>query len=450
MCRTIQMDLFGEERTWVNGRIEMAEHTLKCLGCAKEYEDDHFRLDCDEKHEPSLLRTVYPKRTLDLQIDNPGMFKFYDWLPVERVIGSKGAPVTYKSEGLARHLGLKNLHVIFNGFWPEKGAYMETASFKELEAPSVLARVPDGHDETIVVASAGNTGRAFAHVCSQNRIPLVLVVPEGSIEDIWSPEPFSENVKLVVAAGRSDYYDAIHLAGKITQLDGFFPEGGAKNVARRDGMATTVLDAAMTIGRIPDHYFQAIGSGTGGIAAWESRLRLLEDGGYGNAKMSLHLSQNHPFVPMYDAWKNGSREIPAMDEEDAKNRIRMVKAKVLSNRKPPFGLKGGVFDVLQASGGAMYSVNNRDLDAVLELFERLEGIDICPAAGVAVSSLFQAVAGGSVRKDDCIVVNITGGGEKRVKKEYNVNYLEPFLRIYDTEIRSDTLDRKLERMMAVV
>ena len=50
MCRTIQMDLFGEERTWVNGRIEMAEHTLKCLGCAKEYEDDHFRLDCDEKH----------------------------------------------------------------------------------------------------------------------------------------------------------------------------------------------------------------------------------------------------------------------------------------------------------------------------------------------------------------------------------------------------------------
>jgi cysteate synthase len=153
---------------------------------------------------------------------------------------------------------------------------------------------------------------------------------------------------------------------------------------------------------------------------------------------------------MYDAWKNGSREIPAMDEEDAKNRIRMVKAKVLSNRKPPFGLKGGVFDVLQASGGAMYSVNNRDLDAVLELFERLEGIDICPAAGVAVSSLFQAVAGGSVRKDDCIVVNITGGGEKRVKKEYNVNYLEPFLRIYDTEIRSDTLDRKLERMMAVV
>jgi hypothetical protein len=35
-----------------------------------------------------------------------------------------------------------------------------------------------------------------------------------------------------------------------------------------------------------------------------------------------------------------------------------------------------------------------------------------------------------------------------VKKDYTVNYLEPFLRIYDNEIRGDELDRKLERMMA--
>jgi cysteate synthase len=432
----------------VGEEAEMAEHTLKCLACGKEFEDDHFRLDCDRKHEPSLLRSVYNKKKLSLHRDKPGMFKFYDFLPVSRVVESRGAPVTYKSEGLARHLDLENLYVIFNGYWPEKGATMHTASFKELEAPAVLARVPESHDRTIVVASAGNTGRAFAHVCSMNGIPLVLVVPEGSVEDIWSTEPFAENVKLVVAAGQSDYYDAIHLANKITQLEGFFPEGGAKNVARRDGMATTVLDAAIRIGRIPDHYFQAIGSGTGGIAAWESRMRLLEDGGYGDARMKLHLSQNHPFVPMTEAWRRGSRELLPMDEEEAKEQIRRVDAKVLSNRKPPYSLKGGVFEMLQASGGAMYSVTNREVETALDLFENVEGIDICPAAGVAVSSLIQAVESGAVGKRDCIVVNVTGGGEARVKKDHRVNHLEPFLRIYDTEIRSDELDRNLERMMA--
>ena len=55
-------------------------------------------------------------------------------------------------------------------------------------------------------------------------------------------------------------------------MDGFMAEGGAKNVARRDGMATTMLSATTTIGQIPDYYFQAIGSGTGAIAAWEANL----------------------------------------------------------------------------------------------------------------------------------------------------------------------------------
>ncbi len=137
-----------------------------------------------------------------------------------------------------------------------------------------------------------------------------------------------------------------------------------------------------------------------------------------------------------------------MDEEDSKEQIRQVSAKVLSNRKPPYSLKGGVFETLRESDGAMYSVTNREVTAALDLFGNLEGIDICPAAAVAVSSLLQAVTSGTVAKRDCIVVNVTGGGEGRVKKDYAVNYLEPFLRIYDNEIRSDELDRKLERMMA--
>jgi len=39
-----------------------------------------------------------------------------------------------------------------------------------------------------------------------------------------------------------------------------------------------------TIGRIPDFYFQAIGSGTGAIAAWEANLRFLADGRFGSTK----------------------------------------------------------------------------------------------------------------------------------------------------------------------
>ena len=428
----------------------MEKYILKCLLCGKEYEDDHFRLQCDEKHEASLLRSVYKNKKLTLHSDKPGMFKFYDFLPVKKTIAVKGAPVTYKSSGLAEFLGLKNLYVIFNGYWPEKNAWMNTASFKELEAPPVLARMPENIGRTIVVASAGNTGRAFANICSQNHLQLILVVPESSVKKIWSTEPFNENVKLVCAGGDSDYFDAINLAGKITQLEGFFPEGGAKNVGRRDGMATAVLDAAVTMKKIPDHYFQAIGSGTGGIAAWESCLRLREDGGYRDGKMKLHLCQNHPFTPMFDSWQDGSKDFLPLEEEEAKEKIRKVIAGVLTNRKPPYSVKGGVFDVLKASSGHMYSVKNREVTEAMRLFEAHEKIDICPAAGVAVGSLLQAVKDKKVTKDDYIALNITGGGEKRLKTENNLHYLEPMLTVTEKEIRSEHIEKKLESIFVAV
>jgi cysteate synthase len=381
--------------------------------------------------------------------DLPGMFKYTDFLPVERTIDAQGSPVTFHSSALGGHLGLDNLFVIFNGYWPERGACMTTGSFKELEAPSVLARVPENHERTIVVASAGNTGRAFAHICSANNIPLFLVIPEESVGEIWSTEPYGDSVKLVLAGGEADYFDAITLAGRIVELDGYFPEGGAANVARRDGMATTLLDAGVAAGRIPDHYFQAVGSGTGGVAAWEAALRLEEDGGYGENRMKLHLAQNYPFVPMTRAWESKSRELGPIDEQEAKDQIHHIRAKVLSNRKPPYALSGGVFDVLSASDGSMYSVTNEEIQTAMDLFERLEGIDIHPAGATALGALMQAVGSGAVKKDQLIALNITGGGEKRVKKEHEVHYLQPFFSMDARDIHATDVLRKIEELVAV-
>jgi cysteate synthase len=428
----------------------MEKYVLRCVLCGKEYDDDSFRLRCDEDHEPSLLRTEYSKKDLSLKEDLPGMFKFSDYLPVDRVLDCKGAPVTYRSEGIGAELGLRNLHIIFNGYWPEKGAFMETASFKELEAPAVLARVPEGHDRTIVVASAGNTGRAFANICSKNRIPLVLVIPEKNADQIWGTEPFSDTVKLILASGNSDYCDAITLAGKLVDLNGFFAEGGALNVARRDGMATTILDFATTVGAAPMHYFQAIGSGTGGIAAWESYLRLIDDGGYGDGSMKLHLSQNHPFVPITEAWDKGMETMPSLDPDTAKLQIKQTSAKVLTNRKPPYSVRGGVYDVLSASSGHTYSVTNEEVRNALSMFAEYEGIDINPAAGVAVGSLVQAVGRKLVGKDDLIALNITGGGELRLKREYDFHYLEPVAAYTDEEINAGPIENKLDELLASV
>lgn len=402
-------------------------YTLRTVATGRSFEDTGWVIDDEMSPKPSLVRAEYQKKQIELKPENCGIYRFSDWLPIKRTLKGSCAPVTYKSEGLARHLGLENLYITFNGYFPEIGARMNTCSFKETEAYSVCARLAADCGKVLVVASAGNTARAFAKVCSDNKIPLLLSVPADNLDALWFEAPLDPCVKLIAIQKGGDYFDAINLSNMVLASDKFLAEGGAKNIARRDGMGTTVLSATAFIGRIPDFYFQAVGSGTGAIAAWETNLRLIADGRFGSHKMKLMVSQNAPFLPMYHAWKAGSRNLLPYDDNQARLDAESINAKVLSNRKPPYSLAGGLFDALQDTGGDMFQVTNTEAEEAQKLFLETEGIDIYSASGVATHSLIQAVKEGLVEKDQVVMLNITGGGEKRFKQEREIWSLKPAL-----------------------
>ena len=400
-------------------------YTLQCVATERTFEDTGWVLEDKECQEPSLVRAIYEKKELELKGEDYGFYTFCDWLPVKRLLKGSAAPVTYRSEGLAKHLGLENLYITLNGYSPRHGANMTTGSFKETEAYSVCGRINPDEKRILVVASAGNTARAFAKVCSENNIPLLLSVPADNLSAMWFEKPINPCVKLIACEKGGDYFDAIHLSDMALKSPRFYAEGGAKNVARRDGMATTVLSAATTIGRIPDYYFQAVGSGTGAIAAWEANMRLIEDGKYGNTTMKLMVSQNAPFVPMYDAWRADSRAMLPYDADKARRDVMIIDAKVLSNRKPPYGIKGGLYDALKATNGELLVATNAQARKAAKLFEELEGVDIHPAAAVATATLIKAVQDGKVEKNATIMLNITGAGEQSFKSSHETFTLEP-------------------------
>jgi len=401
------------------------KYILKSYKTGKEFDDTGWLLDAPGEADPSLIRAIYEKKQLEVKDDSWGLYKFADWLPIGRVLEGSSAPVTFKSQGLSQHLGLENLWITFSGYWPEIGAHMKTCSFKETEAFSVCGRMNEKMDKMLVVASAGNTSRAFAEVCSENNIPLLICVPEDNLSALWFDEPLNDCVKLICSRTGGDYFDAIHLSNIIAGMDGFVAEGGAKNVARRDGMGTTMLSATTTIGRIPDYYFQAIGSGTGAIAAWEANLRLIEDGRFGSHKMKLMVSQNFPFKPIYDAWKADSRSLLHFEDHHARTQVEEICAKVLSNRKPPYPIPGGLYDAMKDAGGDVMLATNVQAAEAARLFLELEGNDIHPASAVATATLIDAVKTGMVKKDDVIMLNITGGGEEKFKNENELFYLKP-------------------------
>jgi cysteate synthase len=143
---------------------------------------------------------------------------------------------------------------------------------------------------------------------------------------------------------------------------------------------------------------------------------------------------------MYSAWQAGRREIiPEIDMKDAKKQIDETYATVLTNRAPPYSVTGGLYDALVETDGIMYAVTKEEALEAKALFEALEGIDILPPSAVAAASLLKAVEAGNVGKDDTILLNIAGGGFKRLKEDFTLFQVEPEVTVRDSDVPLEDL-----------
>ncbi|MET9700744.1 cysteate synthase [Streptomyces sp. NPDC006529] len=408
-------------------------YLLRCPVCHESRPDDGLRLDCAAAHRPGLLSTAYDRPFAPGSGSGP--FRYACWLPTAgRPLPDGAIGATYRAEALGRALGLTELWVAFSGYWPERGAALETGSFKELEAQAVLARLPE-RPPVLLVASAGNTAAAFLRACSRQRVDCVLVVPEGALPALAVAGERADCVRVVTVAG--DYTDAIELADAIAARPGFQAEGGTRNVARRDGLGTALLAAAETIGRLPDHYVQAVGSGAGAIAAHQAARRLLAAGfpgarradGAPGALPRLTLCQSAPFAPMVRAWEDGLAEPVIGSGPEVRAAVAAAHAPELTTRKPPYAVAGGVRECLVESGGELRAVDNAEAAAAGRLFAAVEGNDIEPAAAVALAGLRQAVAAGRIRPDESVLLHVTGGGRARRAAAHPPTAVHPDLRI---------------------
>lgn len=230
---------------------------LRCCRCGQAYTD--HRLACD--HCPdALLRSDYADKRFRPTGDD-GIFRFRCWLPSERSVPTQIGPRVLEAGEFGRRLGLKHLYLAFNGYWPERGACNITGTFKDHEAAPTLTYFRDHGCEEMILSSVGNTARAFAQACTEDNFPCCIVIPGKMLHRLWLPRPAGSCVRALVLRDSCDYTAAIRLGEKIRARFNVMVEGGARNVARRDGMGTSVLEFARQTGKLPDHYVQAIGGG---------------------------------------------------------------------------------------------------------------------------------------------------------------------------------------------
>lgn len=387
-------------------------YRLHCLGCGAEYPDDGTLLRCRQEHAPALLRTRYSQTRFAPDKNASGIMRYRQWLPVrERSAHDIPRTAVFQSRALNAHLGAPNLWLAFNGYWPAHGALLPTGTFKDLETAAVLARFPA--NRVLVAASAGNTAAALAHACSVRQRAAVIVVPESAFARLQARGPFDSCVRIVPVCGTASYDEAIAAAKRFAgSHESLVFEGGAANVARRDGIATTMLAAVEAMGALPQYFVQAIGSGAGAIAAHEAALRVREDGRYGNVLPQLVLVQNAPSAPVFESWRRRSSTLISYDDDAnaLERRIAALWASVLSAQEPPYAIRGGLYDALTESDGDVLAVDNTQARHAAELFEILEGLHLAPASAVGLAGLMDAIESARIAREAAIVLHITGGG----------------------------------------
>ena len=386
----------------------MGDYYLKCYE-GKEVYRSKALFKC-RKHANSLIKTVYKKKKLEIK-KIKGIFKFLSWLPCNRILDYHGEAVVYKSKGLAKELGLKNLYIAFSGFWKERNAEIKTCSFKELEAVILAEHAKELGENFLVIPSAGNTARAFSIASKLAGIKTVVLVPEKNLSEVLIPEEMEENEKSV--GSEDDYFFIFGVKGdysRAIELSRFFSyPSGARNFAARDALATVYCSAVLEMKGIPEHYFQAISSGSGAIAAFEANERIMQDSRFGKGITRIHISQCREFSPVVDAWRKREKHI----RSDSLEIPEELYAKVLANKKPAYSEAGGLYDVLEKSKGFAYAISKGEAEEARKIFEEKESIDIARASAICVASLFKAVEKNYVGSADKVLLNITSGGEKR-------------------------------------
>lgn len=392
-----------------------ASYRLVCVQCGFSTREDRHRVHCPQCGPGSFLRTHYES---DLRLRGPvdEFASYRSWLSFPLSFPLEGMRIgCLRAHELGEKMGLSNLWVLLSCWAPERGATLPTGTFKTLEAAGVMMRVLEQTDRTLIVSSAGNAGNAVLEFGTRFGVPAVVIIPQSACADMRVSEDPGPHSPLLICLEESTYPDAICMVGRIVDR---FPEklvreGGAYNVARRDAMGVPVLRAVQATGRIPDHYVQAVGSGTGGIAAWEAVMRLRGNGGFRRAPMKLHLVQNTPFTPMVDAWKSGNCTVRVMGPREAYEKLEQTYSRVLANADPPWSVAGGVREAVRSTDGDMVAVTNREAREHTDLIAGTLGIEPCPETGVAAAGLARQRAKGLIGRDDLVLLHATGGGLTR-------------------------------------
>jgi len=382
--------------------------TLECTYCHTMTPLHEFKGGCPNCGE-TIVEARYAMDEIDFKVwaNNlrnraADLWRYHEILPVydtENIIslGEGGTPLI-KSRALAASLGLKNLYLKDERQGP-------TGSFKDRQAAvAISALVEMGIDE-VVVASTGNVAIAYAAYGARAGIKVWAFFPRLTPNDKMR-EAALYGAEVIKTTGNYDQTKI--LAAQFARSKGVFLDKGIKSVAAIEAMKTMSYEIAEQLGRylengtrwhVPDWFLQGVSGGMGPIGVGKG-FREMYDAGLTDRMPAFGVIQSTGCAPMVEAFARGQRVATPIEKSKT-----IIATLATGDPGRAYEL---LYDYVNDYGGHFISATDEEAFQAIRLLARTDGISVEPATGVTFAGLFKLVQQGIIKRDDVVVVNVSG------------------------------------------
>ena len=370
-------------------------HKVRCFDCGADVEDP--MLDSCPRCGGLLtidldLDAVAGLRPYDLRRRPLGVWRYAPFLPVdpEKAISLlEGGTPLYDCRNLVREVGVKGLHVKYEGANP-------TGSFKDRGMTVGVSRALELGCRMVGCASTGNTSASLAAYAAKGGLRCVVLLPSGKVAAGKLAQAMFFGAKVVMVDGNFD--DALAVVRQLARERVLYVLNSI-NPYRPEGQKTVAFEIVDQLDfDMPDRVVLPVGNAANIWAVYKA-FKEWKDLGWIDRVPMLTGIQASGSAPIVEAFRWGKRDfVPEEHPETVATAIRIG--------NPASGRKAlrAIYD----TKGCAESVTDEEIIAAQKMLGRKEGVGVEPASAASIAGLLKLVNNGVVSRDERVVCICTG------------------------------------------
>lgn len=382
---------------------------MVCARCGTEYSPDEQICMCinndngrlDIHYNYSVLAEKVNKNMLIKR--TPSVWKYYEFLPIKHksniVTLNEGGTPLLKADNLARKLGIKNLYI-------KDETRNPTGSFKDRSMTVGVSKAVEFGTKTVAIASSGNAAASLAAYSAKAGLRCFAFVLEfAPLVKIVQINLYGANVIKVKTTEEGTDPTVQMLLNVIEKYRWYpCPSFGPFNPYQVEGPKTISYEIIEQLNwNVPDWVIVPTGSACLFTGVWKG-FEDFYNIGFNDCVPKLAAIQSNGCAPLVRAFKEkqGIFEIESW--------------------KNPDTIAGGLADVFPWDGdaalsvlknkGTAESVSNIEIIEAQKLLASTEGLFAEPSGVASLAGLVKLIDNSIIRRDENIVLLITGSGLK--------------------------------------